>query len=409
MFHFILKSKQTIFAFISNIFYTFAVWIIAVIINFYYGVEALGEYSLIQAIIAPLTLFFHLQLKVLATIDTNIKKKFSTYLNTYLLSEITFLAIVIILGILLKQTILFYSFAVFKILESLNWLIQGYHQSKNDFYNSFLIALIRSASLLLILWLTLSNEISLHHSFFLISSTWLFIFIFFDIPKIRNDGCDIRFDFNLKAVNPIVISGISLSTIAFLDSLIVAIPRYFIKGYFDETELGKFTMVLQFFIASTIFVISVGHPFLVRLKECLNNNDLKKFRIEVNKTIFIFFLASTFVLLFFILFGKFVLKIVWGSDHAVLHSDLSLSMLGIIPLFLSSVFVYAINALRFFKAHIQYYPIILISQVLMSLILIPKFGITGGIISIITAQFVRMILSGIFYFRLLRLYKKNIS
>ena len=67
------KSKQTIYAFLSNVTYTFAIWFIAVLINHYYGAETLGEFSFIQAIIAPLALFFHLQLKTLATLEATKK------------------------------------------------------------------------------------------------------------------------------------------------------------------------------------------------------------------------------------------------------------------------------------------------------------------------------------------------
>ncbi len=68
------KSKQTIYAFLSNIIYTFSIWFIAVLINHFYGAETLGKYSFIQAVIAPLALFFHLQLKVLATLELRIKE-----------------------------------------------------------------------------------------------------------------------------------------------------------------------------------------------------------------------------------------------------------------------------------------------------------------------------------------------
>ncbi len=193
----------------------------------------------------------------------------------------------------------------------------------------------------------------------------------------------------------LILSGASLSIISSFDALIVAIPRYFIKGYFDDFELGKFTMVLQFFIASTIFVVSVGHPFLVKLKHRLENSDIDAFKKDVIRTSFVFLFFSIITILFFLVSGKFIMRLFWGEEYVYLSKYLTLSMLGIVPLFLSSIFVYAINALRFFSIHLKYYPIVILSTLLFGFLLIPKYGIAGAIFTIIFTQVIRMILSGI--------------
>ena len=395
MINLLSKSKQTIYAFLGNIIYTFSIWFIAVLINHFYGADTLGKYSFIQAIISPLALFFHLQLKVLATLELKIKEKFSQYISIYVLSESVFFIVVLIIGLILKQTILFYAFAIFKIFESLNWLVQGYYQSKNDFYNSFLIAISRSIIVLLIIWIVLFNNFPLYTSFLIIGLVWLLLFLFFDLQKIKKDKCRIKLIANFSLLKPLILSGASLSIINSFDALIVAIPRYFIKGYFDDIELGKFTMVLQFFIASTIFVVSVGHPFLVKLKNHLEKNDMVAFSKEVKKTGLVFLVFSVLIILFFMITGKFIMKLVWGEEYVYLSKYLTLSMIGIVPLFLSSIFVYAINSLRFFSIHLKYYPFVILSAVLFGFFLIPKFGIAGAIITIIFTQFFRMVLSGI--------------
>lgn len=395
MINLIKSSKQTIFAFGSNIIYTFAIWFMAIMINHYHGAEVLGEYSFIQAIIAPLALFFHLQLKILATIEINIRDNFSKYLNVFVLSEGIFITILIISGIVLNQPLLFFSFALLKVFESLNGLIQGYHQSKNNFYNTFVIALIRGFSLLLTLWIILSYGLPLSFSFFIVSVIWLIIFLIIDLPKIKRENVSIKFIGNFKMLKPIIFYGASLSIVSSLDTLTVAIPRYFIKGNFNDFELGKFTMVLQFFVASTIFVISVGHPFLVKLKYLVEQGDLKRFKIEVKKTSLIFLFFSILIILFFAFSSNFIMKFFWGKEYEFLGKYLTISMLGIIPLFMSSLFVYAITALKFYAIHLKYYPIIIISSILFAFYFIPLYGILGGIISIVMTQVIRVILSGL--------------
>ena len=389
----ISKSKQTIYAFLSNVIYTFSIWFIAVLINHFSGADTLGKYSFVQAIIAPLALFFHLQLKILATLELKLKEKFSQYLSILILSESFFFVIVLIIGVILKQSILFYSFALFKIFESLNWLLQGYYQSKNNFYNAFLIAVSRSVIVLLIIWIVLLNNFALYISFLTIGLGWGLLSLFFDLKKIKKDGCKIEYIKKIKPLRPLIFSGASLSVISSFDALIVAIPRYFIKWYFDDIELGKFTMILQFFIASTILVVSVGHPFLVKLKNHLERKDKKAFIKEIKRTSAVFLFFSILTITFFVLTGKFIMKVVWGKEYEYLSKYLILSMFGVIPLFLSSIFVYAINALRFFSIHLKYYSFIIFSTVIFSWILIPKYGLMGGIIAIISTQTFRMILS----------------
>lgn len=385
------RFRQTIYAFLSNVIYTFSIWFIAVLINYFSGAETLGQYSFIQAIIAPLALFFHLQLKVLATLELKIKEKFSRYISIFILSESFFLIVVLLIGVILKQPILFYAFALFKVFESLNWLLQGYYQSKDNFYKAFLIALSRSIIVLLIVWIVLKNNFALYTSFLAISLGWFLLSVFYDLKKVKEDKCEIRILKKFELLKPLIFSGASLSVISSFDALIVAIPRYFIKWHFDDIELGKFTMVLQFFIASTIFVISVGHPFLVKLKHHLEKKEINAFTNEIKKTGVVFLFFSVLTILFFLITGKFIMKIVWGKEYEYLSKYLVLSMLGIVPLFLSSIFVYAINALRYFSIHLKYYPLIIISTLLFSWLFIPKFGLLGGIITIIATQTIRMI------------------
>lgn len=383
--------EQTVYAFIGNIVYTFAIWSIAVLVNHFYGASVLGEFSFIQAVISPLALFFHLQLKVLATIETELHDKFYTYVNVCYISEITFLILAIVLGVLLNENLLFYSFAIFKIFESFNRLIQGYHQSNNDFYNSFLLSVIKGSSVFLIIGVVLYFNYPLYYSFVIISLVWLMLFGFIDLPKIYNDNVSVFRLASLKELKTIASAGTSLSLISSIDVLFLAIPRYFIKGYFDEVELGRFTMVLQFFIASTIFVISMGHPLLVKLKNFYSNNDKDSYIKEVKKTSTIFFIFSSLIIIGFYLFGGWIMKIIWGPENEFLKDLLVVSSIGIVPLFLSSIFIYAMNAMKEFSIHLKYYPLVLLFSVLFSWVLIPKYGILGAVIVVVLTQIVRLI------------------
>lgn len=395
MFKLLLQSKPTLFAFLSNVSYTFAIWFMAVLINHYYGAKALGEYSFIQAVVSPLAIFFHLQLKVLATMEVNIKSKFSQYVSVFIVSEFIFLIFIGALGIYLEQSMLFYAFAVLKIFESLNSVCAGYHQSKNDFFTAFTLTCSRSIVVLVILWSFLEMDLPVHLSFFAISFFWLLFVVFYDLPKIRKDKCKIHLVKDTSKLKPLILSGASLSIISCLDLFVYAIPRYFINGYLGEEELGKFTMVLQFFIASTIFVVSVGHPFLVKLKNHLENNDLRAFKKEVKKTILVFMTFSVLIIAFFMLAGKLIMRLTWGAEYESLSNYLSLSMIAIIPLFLSSIFVYAVNSLGYLSIHMKYYPIIVLTALVLSYFLVPEYGIAGGVITIILTQFCRLFLSGI--------------
>ncbi|MDP2088743.1 MAG: hypothetical protein Q8J84_05020 [Flavobacteriaceae bacterium] len=407
MIKFLVGSRQTFYSFLSNLSYTFVIWFIAVLINHYYGAKSLGEYSLVQAIISPLALFFHLQLKVLATLEINIDLKISKYINLLLFSKFIFIIIILVIGILFNQPILFYSFAVFKVFESFHFLVQGYYQSKNDFFKSFITTFIKGFTLLLLLWILFVNKHSISLGFIIISAIWVLLLIYFDFPEIsKGNNFDKSLFKDFSESTPLIISGASLSIISSFDSFTAAIPRYFINGYYNDIELGKFTMVLQFFIASTIFVVSVGHPFLVKLKIHIDNNDFQGFKKEIIKTIYIFLFLSILAILFFILFGQYIMRLFWGVENEYLSNYLTLSMIGIIPLFLSSIFVYSINSLKYFSIHLKYYPLIIGISILFSWILIPKFGILGGIVTIILTQFMRMIIT---FFVFNYCYKKFIN
>jgi O-antigen/teichoic acid export membrane protein len=164
-------------------------------------------------------------------------------------------------------------------------------------------------------------------------------------------------------------------------------------------------MVIQFFIAATIFVVSVGHPFLVRLKELVKNHDMKSYKKEVMKTTILFIAASSLIIILINYLSEFIMLGFWGKDSLFLVNDLKISMFGLIPLFMSSVFIYAINSLRMFHLNLIYYPIVVISSIVLSVFLIPAYGISGGIWVIIITQMIRMVLSFLF---LIYAYRRNV-
>jgi len=405
----LIKQQATLYSFSSNILYTFAIWFTALMINHFFGAKTLGEYSFVQAVISPIALFFRLQLKVLVTLEMDIKKRFSNYFSVYIVSEIIFIFVLLLLGLVLNQRLLFYTFAVFKVFESLHMLVQGYHQSKNNFKKVFSISFLRSLTLIGVLWGSLSQGFSLSFSFITISIIWLLFFLIIDLPKLRKDGVSFYIKKNIETYKPLLITGASLSIISGLDTLNVAIPRYFIRGYFNEIDLGKFTMVLQFFVASTIFVVSVGHPFLVKLKHLVENKQIQQFKKEVKKTSFIFLFFSVLIIVFFVFSSEFLMRSFWGEEYAYLGKFLTISMIGLIPMFLSSVLVYSITALKYYSLHLKYYPIVVIFAIIFSWIMIPRYGVFGGVIVIVLTQFIRLIcVYSAFKFCLAKEIKKNI-
>jgi len=403
----IKRLESTTYAFGSNLNYTFAIWIVSVIINYFLGAGELGKFSMIQAIISPLALFFQLQLKVLATIEFNLKGKFSVYQKTILTSEFALILVISLIGLLTKQPGLFYAFGIFKVIEVYYNFIQGYYQSHNNFKYVFYNSTIRGVIIVLFVILSLKLFKSTSLGFLGTSLILLPMIFFFDLKNISKEVPSILPGGSNEEAARLFLNGASISLVAFMDSLMVSIPRYFIKIEYNDVELGRFTMVLQFFIAATIFVVSVGHPFLVRLKTNLLNNDKRRFNNEIKLTLLIFLAASGLIIIFFIVYSDFIMKIVWGRENVILSNDLKLSLIGIVPLFLSSIFIYVINSLKYFKVHILYYPFVVIAEIIFGFYIIPLYGLRGGVLTIVFTQMIRMILSGMVFLVVLHRFKNG--
>ncbi|MDB4785503.1 hypothetical protein OAG31_02750, partial [Akkermansiaceae bacterium] len=373
--------------------YTSLIWLLAILINRYYGVETLGQYSSIQAIVSPMAIIFHLQMKVCLTIEKEVEKTFTHFINLFAISQLLFLIVILSVAYFLNQPILFISYAIFKIFESLNFVVQGYFQSNNKFDKAFNVTLLKIVLMIFSMLLVLSNNYSLLYFFFLTSLLWIIAFICYDYKKIRNDRIILFSKPNFGIIKPLFITGISLSLVNSFDTFLTAIPRYFLLIKFGESELGKFTMILQFFIAATIFIVSVGHPFLVRLKKYLIERDFQSFLKEVKKTSLIFFCVASLFIIVIYFCNEFIMKFAWGKDYVYLGRYLYYSMLGMIPMFLSSILIYSITALKHFSILLKYYPVIIISSILCSWYLIPTYGLLGGVLTIVTVQFIKLVLT----------------
>lgn len=397
MIHFIRKNKQTFYAFASNVTYTFLIWSLAILINRFYGVETLGQYSSIQAIVSPIAIIFHLQMKVCLTIEKEVEKTFTHFINLFALSQLLFLITILFLAYCFNQPILFIAYAIFKIFESSNFVIQGYFQSLNKFDKAFHVTLLKIVLMTISILFVLSNNYSLLYFFFLTSLLWLLAVVFYDTKKIRTTANILLSIPNFSILKALFITGISLSLVNSSDAFLTAIPRYFMLINFGETEVGKFTMILQFFIAATIFIVSVGHPFLVRLKNYLIEQELKSFLSEVRKTSFIFLCFASFFVVVIYFSNEYIMNLAWGHEYVYLGKYLFYSMLGIIPMFISSILIYSITALKHISILLKYYPLIIISCIFCSWYLIPAYGLLGGVLTIVIVQFIKLMLSFLAY------------
>ncbi len=178
----------------------------------------------------------------------------------------------------------------------------------------------------------------------------------------------------------------------------------FILGFYRSTnEIGVYS--IAFSTASLLAIIptalmSLFTPITTSLYAKNKIKDIKKINTFITKWIFTFNLPFLLILIFF---SKNLLRVVFGNEY--LSGYLALTILGCSYLLLSLTHVYSSNLLIIKKTKLLSVLVLIstLSNIILNILLVPKYGINGAAISTLIATVLFLILVMIYAFIYVRI------
>jgi O-antigen/teichoic acid export membrane protein len=387
--------------FVGNIIYATCQWGTLVAIAKLGTQEMVGQFTLGQAIIAPIILLFNLDLRGIQATDARQQYSFSHYFQLRLIS--TFLAMVVVIAVIFiggyKEVtgLIIFLVGLAKGMESISDVFYGLLQQKEKMDNVAQSIILRNIisifSLIIILYLT-KNIVLAIAGFTVAGIGTLFLY---DIPiNNRFLGQSItktisQFPAQYKRLGDLVWLALPGGLIMMFISLSINMPRYFLERYIGEKELGIFAAIAYLPIAGVIVISALGQSALSPLSKYYSTSDTKEFKKLLFKLINIACGLGLigFVIVFFV--GKEILTLVYSPEYSERTDVFNLLMLWGGLHYIGSFLGIAAAAARYFKSSLFLSVIKVVINVITCFWLVSTYGLKGGAIVSVIDEFVKII------------------
>lgn len=402
--HLTLK-KNFLWTLISNIIYAFSQWLILIIIAKIGTPEMLGKFSLGLAITAPIFLFTNLQLRAIQATDAKSLYKFEYYFTLRLISGIVAMSIISILVILINYSIelkiIIILVALTKLIESISDVAHGLMQKNERMDYISISKMIKSILSIFIFWITLIITGSLIYGVIGLAISWLIILTLIDIPQAKKFE-NVQLNLNISVITKLIKLAYPLGIAMMLLSVNTNIPRYALEYFNGLDLLGYFTSMAYIVVSGTTVVNALGQSASPRLAKYYALGRLDLFYALLKKLLIIGFIVGSLGVFTAALFGKQILSLVYTHEYGAYSNIFILIMISGLMMYLSTFMGVCITATRNFKVQPVLNAIWVTISLMVSLILIPIYGILGASLTLIVTSTVQFFSQGLFLFLFLR-------
>lgn len=177
----------------------------------------------------------------------------------------------------------------------------------------------------------------------------------------------------LRTSYPMMLSSSILLLIAWTDTIMLGI-------YKTEADVGVFFVALKLAMFTGIVLGAVNSIVAPKLSETFNNNKMEEFRILIKQSTRIIFFISLPILIVLLLFPEFLLSL-FGQEFAIAKTTLLILLVGQAVNVMSGSVGFILQMTGKEKIYQNILLLALVCNILLNILLIPKFGIEGAAIA----------------------------
>lgn len=384
---FVAKIIATVFGLIFNL-----------VVAKLYGAQSIGILALVNSFlaIALIPSLLGIQTSILRFIPEYIKKSsFFEAVNIYkkslsivvfissLISLFLYLYSDIISGYIFKKPELESIFALavfFIVIKSITSLNESTIRAFKDvkfFAILSMIAPISNILVLLILGYFITDIFNPIYSVFLVSII-LFIVSFIFLRKViqKNNNEHIKSNETLS-IKKIITVSFPMFLTSVMGIVLTQTDIIMLGMYSDTVQVGIYAIVVKLALLTTFVLSSINAIVAPKFSEDYHNGDIEKLKKTVQNSSKFIFYSTLPIVLFLMLFGKFILGI-FGDEFVVGYIAMVILLVGqFVNISVGSV-GYLMNMTGYQK---QYNYIMIVSAIInivLNYFLIPKYGIEGA-------------------------------
>lgn len=364
----------------------------------HHTLEQYSHYTFTLSICTPIFLFFNMNSRVLIASNKD-KYSYFHWRNYRILTLGLALLICAILGYSLLGPASFGLILVlagFRLVDGVFEWTYGFYVSDEKGDRVGRSQIFRSLALLIPIGIGLTQvfEMTIEKFYCLILVGLIGAFLWSDrkhlvrdyMPRARQHSG------STKTMRSILTLALPLGLMALLDSLSLQIPKYVFK-YFDlETMVGIFTSLFVFVQTMTYLSFSVVNSTMASTKEYYNQGNPLAIKNIVTKSNLVMFLSSILFIGGVYVIGEWVLNLFYTPEIASYHQEFFYLSMVAIQMQVGLVYGFTLFSFNAYKQLLVISLVTAISILVLSIILIPRFSILGGIFAFSIGQMIKCLL-----------------
>ena len=368
------------------------------------SVENVGLFGLAMAISTPIIVFTNLHLRTVYVTDVKDDYNFGEYLGLRLFTIAFAFILVLFIGLCrgsdLYTTAILVTWCMAQCVVSLKDSFLAVMQ-KNERMDKVSQSRVMQAvgSLVVftgLLFLTRNLLIAAIGVLFV----RIIVLLFWDIVNAKyifsylNQSSESKLSlipsFNLNRIYKLMIMTFPLGIVMGLVSLSKNIPCYFIESYHGKELLGYFTPIVSFVVVGNMMIIAIAQSVAPRLAVYYNEN-IQAFGKLLIKLFFIGLFVGIAGIIVAQLFGEFILSKFFKPEYSQYKNILVLIMVAATPYYITSFLNNGLMAARKFKIQVPLMVFSIIIVLIISYLLIPKYGQIGAAWAMFAGAMVTMV------------------
>lgn len=398
---------------VGNFTYAASQWGILILISKLGTIEIVGKFALALAISAPVILFGNLALRAVQVTDAARTYEFGHYLALRLVTTsvafITIAGIVVVMRFPWDTSLMILIVGLAKSFESISDVIYGLLQQHEWMDKISISMIVKSILSFLGMAVGLFLGKSLIWGMVGLAGGWGLVLATYDLSvgkmlveseeayfTVDRRGKRFRPLWNWDQIFRLAWVTLPLGITAFMISLNLNIPRYFLERSFGEHDLGIFAALAYPLIAGTLVVNALGQSASPRLAKHFESGDVKKFRDLLLLLTSIGFLMGMACIVLVLFFGQQLLSLIYQPEYANYGREFLWLALAAGIEFTFSSMGYGMTAAHYFKIQPVIYFLSIVLSVGLGYILLPAYGILGAIqVVLITTCFRSVAMMGV--------------
>ena len=397
----------------GNVAYGFAQWAMLMIIAKLGTPEMVGRFALALAVTAPIVRFANMNLRAVLATDVTSKRPFSDYLGLRLVMLAGAMLVIALSSLGYDRRLFAVVLAIglakgFESISDLHFGLMQQHERMDRIARSLLY---KSLVTLVLFFMGMYLTRDIFWGSICLVVAWSTTLVTFDRANAR-DSLEITQvalapSFDPAALKRLAMTALPLGFADLLVSLLINVPRYFVKGMLGDRELGFFAATAYLTVVGARVITALGESSVPRLARCYEEGDADAFqKLLVNILLVGIFIGAAGLLVGF-LGGKPLLTLLYRPEYAERLDAFNWLMLAGAISYVGIFLSYAMTASQAFWAQ----PVIVTAgfavTALGCMLLIPRYGLVGAAMAIAFCNVTQLFGKSYVVWRILRELKEK--